>query len=342
MRIGLEISSLAFSLSGIQVYIKNFISALKKVDPSNEYILTAKLQKYNRLKEYNPEFFWFKSFDVFHGMDAFIPFGIYSRLKTAVVHDVIFLSEEPFVSASTRKRMERKVRRLLKRVDILVVPSEFTKSEIKNRLNFDRVTVISEGYSPEFKPIPEEEKLRYKKQLGINKFLLFVGVINVRKNVDGLINAFELVRRFIPDLKLVIVSSYLGYGGDKIMERIKKNEGIILKTNATNQELIQLYNTADLFVFPSFAEGFGLPVLEAMACGTPVLASDKGALPEVCGDAAEYCNPYNLEDIAKKIKDLLYDQEKLIELKNKGLVRSRQFSWEESAKKLLKLWQEHI
>jgi glycosyltransferase involved in cell wall biosynthesis len=343
MKIGLEISSLSFPLSGIQVYIQNFISALHKVDNNNTYCLTSKLQKIKKIKGFNPSPFWFRKFDVFHGFDAFVPLLISSRLISAVIHDVIPLFYEKFSTPSHRKNFENKINKLLRRVDLIITPSEYTRSLVSSLFNFQRIFVIYSGYSASFRKLSSNEVFDFKKKKGLDHFLLYVGVINLRKNITGLITAFKKVKKKFPSLKLVLISSYISRDSYAVEEEIRKyNDDIILLTSVPQQELVYYYNSADIFIFPSFAEGFGLPVLEAMACGTPVIASRATAIPEVGGDAISYFDPYNFDEMAERIIELLEDELKRKRISESGLSRAKEFSWERGAQILISTWEKFI
>ena len=144
------------------------------------------------------------------------------------------------------------------------------------------------------------------------------------------------------DLKLVLAGAP-GWRNKKIMALINiEKENIYYLGYVSNQELAFLYNLATLFVFPSLYEGFGLPPLEAVACGCPVVVSNVSALPEICGDAAYYINPYNIDSIAEGIRKLLDDKDLRGELIKKGLERAKTFSWDKSAREHLEVFEETL
>lgn len=341
MKIGLEISSLSFPLSGIQIYIKNFLDKLLKIDKENSYILTAKLKRISKINGYSPQSFWFKKYDVFHGFDGFIPRFISAKIKSAVVHDLIPLLEPSFVSKSARKNFKKKIMKLINRADILMAVSEYTGNLLSSFFPSERIYVLYEGCPENFRRLPEEAVEEFKKRNNLDDYILYVGVINARKNVHGLIKAFTMFQDKFKNLKLVIISSYTGYGSENVMNLIDKNrDNIIFIKNVNEPDLVYFYNAAKLFVFPSFAEGFGLPVLEAMACGTPVIASSTSAIPEVGGNAVEYVNPHDVEDIARKISEILSDEKRRGELSESGRRQASRFSWEKSARDLVNIWEE--
>lgn len=164
------------------------------------------------------------------------------------------------------------------------------------------------------------------------KFILYAGRIAPSKNIDGLLKAFKLIRDKI-EHQLVIA------GGGKSLY-VENHDRVTFKGYVSDTELQHLYKTASLFVFPSFCEGFGLPPLEAMACGCPVVVSNVASLPDVCGDATYYIDPYRTESIAEGMYKVLTDESLRQSLIKKGLERAKKFSWEKSAKELLKVFEE--
>lgn len=180
-------------------------------------------------------------------------------------------------------------------------------------------------------------------QLGLNQddiFLLFVGRFHGYKDIPTLIRAMPKVIKQNKNIKLIII----GGGGDaysQVKREIQKNEvdnQIIILNNVSNEDLLKYYAGADMFVFPSTGEGFGLIFLEAMACGLPVIAANAGASPEVVGDAGLLSNPRNSEDLADKIIELINNKELYEKLKEKGLERAKQFTWERTAEQYYEIY----
>lgn len=343
MKIGLEVSSLIYPISGIQIHIKNLLKALPTVGPENEYhkIGTLVTYLYSRIPDLSP--FWFKKFDILHGFDGFLPRTCFSRLKSVTIHDVLFLKNETFYSPEARRGLLRKLKWVLERTDIVIVPSEATRNDLAMIFPKEKIYNVSSGYSSVFRPLNTEEISLFKKKKRLEAYILFVGIIQERKNIRGLIESFFILKTKFPGMKLVLVSNHLGFGGEKILTAIENSKNdIILITNADEEEIVRFYNGASVFVFPSFGEGFGFPVLEAMACGTPVVTSHLSSLPEVGGDAVTYCNPCDPQDTANKMSSLLENENLRKEMREKGLNRAKQFSWEKTAEKLLNVWKENI
>ncbi len=343
LKIGLEISSLAFPLSGIQVYINGIVHALRSLDTTNHYILTTKAKQYLKLREYGASSFWLRSFDVYHGLDGFLPGAVRAALKSAIVHDVLFLKSGDYHTAEQRQRLLRKLYRLTRRADVLITPSLATKKDLSALFPAERIYVVPNGCSESFRPMSAATLADFRQGLGVDRYLLFVGVFQRRKNIERLLDAFKIIRGTIPGLKLIMVTSYFGYGSTEVMQKVSEMKGdIFLKRGVGQEELVSLYNGAEAFLFPSLAEGFGLPVLEAMACGTPVVTSRISSMPEIGGDAVVYCDPYDTTDIASVTLDVLGSEARKRELRQLGLSRAAGFTWTESARGVMSVWEKNL
>lgn len=172
-----------------------------------------------------------------------------------------------------------------------------------------------------------------------NKKILFVSTIEPRKNLERLIEAFLKVQKKIPEAELIIVGK-IGWKVKKLMRKInklvKENKQIKYLGYLPDEKLIELYKSVDLFVYPSLYEGFGLPPLEAMACGCPVIVSRTSSLPEVVEDAGVFINPYETEDIVNKILEILPNKELKIQLSKMGVEQAKKFSWDNFVEELAK------
>jgi len=216
----------------------------------------------------------------------------------------------------------------------IIAVSDSTKNDLINRyqINPSKIKVIYSGVS--LKRPSEEEILKFKKEKKLpEKFILFLGTIEPRKNINGIIRAFSILKSKsgFNELKLVIAGSQ-GWLQEKIT-----GEDIIFTGKIDEEEKALFYSAASVFVYPSFFEGFGLPPLEAMVCGTPVVVSRNSSLPEVVGDAGILIDPYNPSDIANAIKEILTDAQLAKKLTKNGFIRSSQFSWQKTAEKTLEV-----
>jgi glycosyltransferase involved in cell wall biosynthesis len=227
--------------------------------------------------------------------------------------------------------------------DWIITGSEFSKKEIVEYLGFDeeKITVIYHGVDQELYKVYDKNILKVtKKKLELaDDFFLFVGSIEPRKNLLNLLKTYHILPDSIKKKYPLVLVGFKGWNNDDVMKEIEKEKNNIRYLGYLNdEELAHVYNLASLFIYPSLYEGFGIPPLEAMACGTAVISSDAASLPEVCDDAAIYINPNDYMDIAKKIELLVANQDKMNELISKGLKRVKNFTWEKSAKKHLKVF----
>ncbi|MBS1505292.1 MAG: glycosyltransferase family 4 protein [Bacteroidetes bacterium] len=264
-----------------------------------------------------------------------------SAKRIAYIHDVLFLSNPEFYTAYERLYFSP-LKFLTKRSDRIITVSE----EEKRRLlkygygnESTKIDVAYHGVDPTFKPIEEYSRetlnqIKVKYNLP-EEFLLFVGRLNLRKNIDNLLRAIPHLKN--KNIPLVIVGADNWKKSNHIeIIKILGIENRIVFTGAIYDELPIVYAMAKIFCFPSFAESFGLPPLEAMASGVPIVVSNTTALPEICGDAGTYVTPDKPEEIANEIDALLADSERQLEYRRKGVERAKKFTWEEAAKAVLK------
>jgi glycosyltransferase involved in cell wall biosynthesis len=231
-------------------------------------------------------------------------------------------------------------------IDQILTVSCNSKSDIAKWLGaaMKNITVIPLAAGKQFQPLDEQEVKPVLDRLGIQfPYILFIGSLEPRKNLKRLLEAYTLLLSWSSKRHLVVVgarntwkSEQLGtYVEDHHLKALVHFTGYIL-----DDDLPALYNGADLFVFPSLYEGFGLPVLEAMACGTPVITSNVSSLPEVAGDAALLVDPYNVEDIAAAVRHVLSDAELAADLRARGLERAQKFTWQETAAQTIAVYEQ--
>ncbi|MCK5677672.1 MAG: glycosyltransferase family 4 protein [Flavobacteriaceae bacterium] len=271
---------------------------------------------------------------------AFIPNnGITAKSIVTSVHDFSFILYKDFHPKERIEYMEKYFFKNIVKSDIIITGSEYTKKEILERLDFseDKIKVIHHGIDHNLFKVCNNIEIDFKIP---SKFILSVGSIEPRKNLLGLLNAYNMLNKNLKkEYKLVLVG-FKGWENNKIMHIINQNKENIYYLGFVNDEkLVKLYNLSSLFVFPSFYEGFGLPPLEAMACGTPVLSSNLTSMPEVCLDAAIYFNPNDTEDIKNKIELVLNDIDLQNNMIEKGIKRAKQFSWKKSANEHMKVFE---
>jgi len=230
-------------------------------------------------------------------------------------------------------------RYIRRRVDLFFAISEFTKQELISLLHIpsEKIVVVPCACSPQMKPIIDAQTLAdLRKKYGLpERFVLFVGNFNPRKNLERLMQAFDLAKeRGI--IHHLVIAGEQGWKFDReaVLKGITHRRDIHFLGYVPDEDMPALYSTAELFVFPTLYEGFGIPILEAQACGTPVLTSNCSALPEVGGAGAFYVDPYDVEGISNGIQAVLTDSELSQKLVRQGLQNVRRFSWEHSAQHL--------
>ncbi|MEO8372134.1 MAG: glycosyltransferase family 1 protein [Candidatus Solibacter sp.] len=260
------------------------------------------------------------------------------------VHDVSFLEHPEYFTRDRAWQLQWSVRRTVHRAAKILTGSEFSRSSILKvygDLNEEKVVVVPNAAASEFRPLPRDAAfaaLRDRFQIHA-PFVLSVGDLQPRKNQIGLIKAFARLVNAYPQLKqnLVLAGKETWFAGE--VHRAARESGIADRIQfcgfVSDADLLQLYNACDLFIFPSFYEGFGLPALEAMACGRAVICSHTSALPEVVDGAAILFDPYALDEIVRALADLLLDSELRLRMERLGLQRAAHFSWQKTAQRTL-------
>ena len=260
------------------------------------------------------------------------PTGIGPRLSklpvVLTVHDLCFFHHPEWFSRSRALYYRCVMAAGIRRADCIIADSQATAEDIIRFMNIpaERIDVVPLGVDARFTPASTEEKKRVREQYNLpERFFLFVGTVEPRKNLARLVQAWSLIRDSAPPL--VIVGRH-GWG-----DAISFPPDIIRLDYAAQELLPALYSAATAFVWPSLMEGFGLPPLEAMACGTPVLSSNTSSLPEVVGDAAIQVDPLDTQAIADGMAALAEDADLRERLRKKGLERAAGFSWQSTAAK---------
>ena len=271
----------------------------------------------------------------------FIPnSGVKAKKIVTSVHDFSFILHKDFHLKESIAYFENNFFQNLYRSDMIITGSNFSKQEIIERTKFtdDKIRVIYHGIDHNLFRVYQNIDLDFKLP---SKFILSVGTVEPRKNLIGLLKAYNLLDKQLKEEYKLILVGFKGWENHEIMELINQNqEHIEYLGFISDKELAKVYNLATCFVFPSFYEGFGLPPLEAMACGTPVVLSNASSLPEVGGDAVVYCDPHSIEDIKNRIEMVLIDTNLQQTMIQKGLKQAKKFSWEKSAQEHRELFDE--
>jgi glycosyltransferase involved in cell wall biosynthesis len=280
--------------------------------------------------------------------DFLIPFFTNKVPKIVTIHDLtpLILPETHGTRFRLWWRWKFTLKLVKNRIDHVIAVSESTKNDCINYLDIpkEKITVIHNAVDDIFKPLIDKQKIEnhLKKEYNIDHpFILFVGTLEGRKNVPQLINAFYEVKKMGLNHKLILVGMK-GWKSEPIFEAIEKlglKDEIIFPGYIPTSDLVKLYNVADVFVYPSLYEGFGLPPLEAMSCGCPVITSNTSSLPEVVGDAGILVDPHDTDGLAKAIYEVLSDNELRNQLVENSLERAKMFSWEKVAQETWKVYE---
>lgn len=377
MRIGIDYTAAVRQGAGIGRYTRNLIRALAQLDTENQYILfvaggwgegdglgpwpdsfqvrAIPLSDrwvhilWQRLRLPVPVQAITGALDLFHSPDFVLPpTGRTPSILT--VHDLSFLRVPQFFVPGFREYLERAVSRAVDRAACILADSESTRVDLMQLMAVEpeRVTVLYPGVEPRFRPVKEADMLaavRARYDLP-GRFILGLSTVQPRKNFDGLIEAFRrLLARSadgpeIADLHLVIAGGK-GWMYEDTLALVKRAglEGRVhFPGFVAEADLPALYCLAGAFAFPSWYEGFGLPVLEAMACGTPVVAADNSSLPEVVGEAGLLVDAGDPDALSEALGRLLRDEALQGRLFRAGLDQARCFTWEEAAQQLLHVY----
>jgi glycosyltransferase involved in cell wall biosynthesis len=267
----------------------------------------------------------------------------------ASVHDVSYIEHPEYFPRARALQLKWSVGRTVRMANRILTPSEFSRMSILRvygDLEEEKVLMVPHAAAPEFRPIPRETAAAgVRDRLRIpGPFLLCVGDLQPRKNHIGLIRAFARLAHAYPQLKheLVLAGKETWFAGE--IRRAAAQSGAADRIRflgwTSDHDLLHLYNACDLFVFPSFYEGFGLPVVEAMACGRAVVCSNTSSLPEVADSAALLVDPYSVDEIVRAVADLLLDSELRARMERLGMQRATHFNWERTARKTLEIYYE--
>lgn len=364
MRIGIDASTIG-TQGGPRTYVLNLIESLLKIDKENEYVLfynsEEHIGKFPQAKEVivpysNPATRLFREhllmayhykrerLDIIHNPKSAI--SLLKPCKTVVtIFDLI-----PITNPETEKWMARiywkvQIPAAARHADFVITSSEFAKREIIRRYGTpeDRIKVIPIAYNNHCRPLnPGQEADEVRRKYSIpDRYILYVGTIQPRKNIDMLVKAYSKLVKTKGVTHKLVITGRKGWLYGPLFELIKSEgleQNVIFTGFVSDEELPYIYNGAELFVYLSLFEGFGIPPLEAMACGVPVICSDATSLPEVVGDAGILVNPMDQEGVEKAILSVLESPSLSLEMRERGFLQARKYSWERTAIETLRVY----
>jgi len=332
LRIALDATySLGDELSGVGVYSREILNGLAAGSPDDRWDWFYRSQRYfgaarlpkpaNVSRRFLSDSWGNRGAEIFHGLNQRLPSRRFRR-QIATFHDLFVLSGE-YSTDDFRARFAAQAKEAAAGADLIVAVSAFTASQVEAYLGIPaaRIRVIHHGVIS--RAIPQRPR---------EKVVLCVGAIQRRKNQARLVRAF----RALPEDWMLVLAGSHGFDAAETMAAIAASPAaarIRVTGYLSEPEIGEWYGRASIFAFPSLDEGFGMPVLEAMAAGVPVIASDRSALPEVCGNAAQLVDPLSDEALAHALLRVAGDAALRSELIRRGLLRSREFRWDDAVRR---------
>ncbi len=362
MRIAIDARLADYTLGGIARYTVQLARALSELESAHELlairsrrpkVAAPEIAAHTELRAWTPPHHRFERYtlpwelrgagiDVLHSPD-FIPPRSNRWAKVITVHDLAFL-RFPWTVTGASRRYYGKIRRAVREADAVIAVSQATANDLVDLVGAapEKISVIAEGVEPGLAPMDRAEARRIvaDRFKVSDPYVLFVGTLEPRKNLPTLLHAYAQLRKDFP-VRLVLAGAR-GWLADDIFTAIrvlKLEDSVDVIGAVPPEELRQLYCGAEVLVLPSLYEGFGLPPLEAMACGTPVVVSSAGSLPEVVGDAGVVVAPDEPADLAGGLGWVLGNPSFHAELARRGLARAAEFTWERAARETLAIYE---
>ena len=371
LRIAIDAHSVGTGLAGNESYATNLIEALAEIDQFNLYTLyVTRKQAVERFENRWPNFTVRSTLP--HSPLIRIPLTLSAELRknrvdvlhvqftappmapcpvVVSVHDLSFEHLPQTFKRRSRMQLRLTVRRSARLASQVITLSNHARADIINtyRINPDKVTAIPLAAPAHFTRITDDKELqRVKQTYGIDgSYILCVGSVQPRKNIARLLHAYSLLRRDGPTGKLpkLVIAGKLAWLFEETLrtiDHLNLKDSVIMPGYVRDADLPALYSGARCFVYPSYFEGFGLPPLEAMKCGTAVIVGNQTSMPEVVGDAAQLVDPFNVEDIAAGIRKVIINDALRSALEARGLERAKRFDWLETARKTLEVYKKAV
>jgi len=359
MRFSIDAHAMGRKLTGNEVYVRNLLNCYPALDSSNEYVaylseqdagrhLDDRIQTRGVSKNPFKRLGWDLTRHLRRDQPDLLHVQYTAPLSCPVplvvsVHDVSFVERPEFFPAARVFQLQRTVPRTIRRAARILTPSEFSARAIQRVYGTpaEKITVVHNGVSSFYRPVAREQAQgEVRARYGIDRpYILTVGDLQPRKNQEGLIEAFESVMREHPELRHhLVLAGKATWQAERVRARAERSpfrERIRFTGFVPDEDLVHLYGGCDLFAFPSFYEGFGIPILEAMACGRAVACSDTSATAEVADGAALLFDPQKPREIGRAIRDILIDGELRARMERLGQQRAAQFQWRTAASKTL-------
>lgn len=357
-RIGIDARLTAYRVGGISTYIRRSLQALMTLDSRHDWrvfhsrkaretlttpeqrrvLWTPAHHRYERLALTLE--LWPHRLDLLHSPD-FIPPQRGARHHVITVHDLTFLHYPQYLTAASRRYYNDQIEAAVRQADHILSDSEATRRDLITMLNVpaEKISVHPLGVDEAFQPLPENDTQPVLDALSLPEaYLLHVGTLEPRKNIVGLVRAYRALLDSYPDAPPLLLVGRRGWLFDAMWQEIeafKLGERLIWRDDISNAHLPAIYNRARALITPSFYEGFGLPALEAMACGTLPIVSHRSSLPEIVGEVGALIDPDEPATLTAALSRVLNDADWVREQAQRGLERARRFTWDATARIIL-------
>jgi glycosyltransferase involved in cell wall biosynthesis len=362
MRFAVDAHTIGCHLTGNEVYIRNLLNEFARLAPADEFIVyvakpdaPAQVPASFETRSVSENPYKRLGFDLPLNVRRDRPSVLHVQYTGPVfcnvplvvsVHDVSFLEYPQYFTRYRAQQLRLTVKRTVQRAAAVLTPSQFSRRCILRHYDLDenKVVAVPNAVSAQFRPIDRQVAAgTIERKFNLRgPFVLMVGDLQPRKNHLGLLKAFEEVLRAHPQLThdLVFVGKETWYSKElhRAVERSSVRGRVHFTGFVEDTDLVHFYGACDLFAFPSFYEGFGLPILEAMACGRAVVCSNTTAMPEVANACGILFDPHSTSEMARAISDVLLDQELRVRLERLGMHRASLFSWEKAAARTLDVY----
>ena len=353
-RIGIDARLAHYRIGGISTYIKRIIADLEPFGAKHDFTVfqsrkskTALAKRFRSAKLWTPPHHLLEraalslellrhQLDLLHSPDFIAPLRGAKR-HIITVHDLSFIHYPEYITAASRRYYNAQIKASVKRADHILSDSEATKRDLIDILDVppEKITVHMLGVDEHFRPLPPEVTKPIIQSLGLpNEYILFLGTIEPRKNLVGLAKAYRDLLLDLPTAPKLVIVGRVGWHTESLMadfDDVGINRHVIFRRQVADSQLPALYNHALTLIMPSFYEGFGLPALEAMACGAVPIVSNAASLPEIVGDVGLLIDPRDTPAISRALKQALVDEGWRRLQSQAGLQRAKRFSWKTTA-----------
>jgi glycosyltransferase involved in cell wall biosynthesis len=360
-RIGLDARLTYYRIGGISTYIRRLVTALEQLEPDSRFtVFASRKARESLVTRFRQAALWTPAhhrlerlalsaelarfrLDLLHSPD-FIPPLRGARRHVITVHDLNFLHYPQFLTAESRRYYNDQIAAAVRQADHILADSEATKADLIALLDVPaaKITVHLLGVDESFRPLPPAALEPVRQRLDLPPaYILFVGTFEPRKNVSGLLDAYRLLLADLPDAPPLVLAGPRGWLFDETFAkaaRLGLGERVLWRENIPQADLPALYNLAAVLVLPSYYEGFGFPPLEAMACGTIPVVSDRSSLPEVVGPVGLQAAPDDPAALAAALWRALTDAPWRADMRRAGLERAAAFTWARTARTALSVY----